>query len=82
MSPPFSRLEQLLIRETNVSTLYFQEENIMSKILNGAKTIYYVVAAIATVISAVIMVVFFRHHSKIENIIDTAEDIAENVEDL
>lgn len=54
----------------------------MSKILNGAKTVYYVVAAIATVISAIIMIVFFKHSKKIDEIIDNAEDIAEAVEEL
>ena len=55
----------------------------MSKILNGAKTIYSVVAAIATVISAVIMVVFFKHGKKsIDEVIDTIDDVAETVEDF
>lgn len=53
----------------------------MSKIVNGAKTIYYVVAAIATVISAIIMIVFFKKSKKIEDIIETADDIAEAIED-
>lgn len=53
----------------------------MSKILNGAKTVYYIVAAIATVISVIIMAVFFRK-SKIDELIDTVEDVTESVEDF
>lgn len=52
----------------------------MSKILNGAKTIYYIIAAIATVISAVIMVVFFRRSRKIDDIFEAVEDVAETIE--
>ena len=53
----------------------------MSKIVNTAKTVYYIIAAIATLISAVLMVLFFRK-PKIDEIIDTAEDIAETLTDV
>lgn len=55
----------------------------MSKIVNGAKTIYYVVGAIGIVISTAILWIFFKPKKKnIDNLVDAATDMAESLGDV
>ena len=55
----------------------------MSKIVNGAKTIYYIAGAIGIVISTAILYLFFKPKKKnIDKLVDAATDMAENLTDV
>ena len=52
----------------------------MSKIVNGAKTVYYIVGAIGMVVSATILILFF--HPKKKDIVEAAVDTAETLDEV
>ena len=55
----------------------------MSKIVNGAKTIYYIAGAIGIAISTAILWVFFKPRKKsVDKLMDVATDMAENLTDV